>query len=222
MPRSLPPSARAVTLSAPLFSAMGARLVLLGALLLCSLAPVRAELSPERAEPRAHASFLAMSVASPDIQRARLSTAMRLAGDQGQDATTLSATFGWMEDSGSVLLMSHGPCQSSSPLARTQRVVESTVPIHSLTELPRYLMICSWRLEDGVAREPTVAYAERDDANGRVRSTRDYASLSVPWVPTAARHAQAHFSGHDYCGEIARSGTTAALPWPAASRQAAR
>lgn len=176
----------------------------------------RAELLLEPAAPQAHASFLAMSAASPQHQRARLSTALQFGAEASEPG--LTATFGWLEGSDEVLLMSHGPYPSAAPLARSEREVESAAPIRALGELPRYLMVCSWH----AGATPTVAYAERDDANGREHSTRAYASLSVPWVPTAARRAQQPFAGRDWCGEIALGGRSSAPLWQAEERQAAR
>lgn len=215
MPRSLPSSVRprAIAVSAP---AQRRPHLLLGAALLAALAgaaQVRAEALPEAAAPQAHASFLAMSAVSPEYQRARLSTALQFA--TAPEEPGASATFGWLEATGEVLLMSHGPYPSAVARARSEREVESVMPIRALGELPRYLMICSWKAADGEAQPVTLAFAERDDANGRQSNTRDYASLSVPWVPTAARRAQQVFAGHDWCGEIARSGQSSALLWQA-------
>lgn len=184
---------------------------------------VGAESVSEPMQPRAHASFLAMSVVHlPGRQRAQLSSALQL-DDRQAPVSQYGATFGWMEGSGEVLLISQGASQSNSLLARTQRVLEGGVPIRAFAELPRYLMLCSWG-EVGEAQEevpPVMAYAERDDANGRRRSTRAYDSLSVPWVPTAARRAQQVFAAHDWCAEIAHSGQSSAPLWQADGRQAA-
>lgn len=168
----------------------------------------------EPTPPLAHASFLAMSGTNlPGRQRAQLSSALRFA--ERAPASGYGATFGWMEGSGEVLLIGHGPSRPGSPLTRTQRVLEGGVPIRAFAELPRYLLVCSWEATGSEGVLPLAAYAERDDANGRQRSTRAYVSLSVPWVPTAARRAQQVFGGHDWCGEIARSGQSSAPLWQA-------
>lgn len=221
MPRPLPSSARAhaVAVDEP---ALRMSHALLGAALLALLATAgqaRAERLAEATAPLAHASFLAMSADSPEHQRARLSTALQFAA--APEASGASATFGWLEATGEVRLMSHGSYPSAAQLARSEREVESATPIRALGELPRYLMICSWTVAGGEAQAPTLAYAERDDANGRQSSTRTYASLSVPWVPTSAWPAQLAFAGHDWCGEIARSGQSSAALWPADGRPAA-
>ncbi|MCQ4345963.1 hypothetical protein NGA35_00675 [Pseudomonas stutzeri] len=185
--------------------------------LLTLLAAGGGRAEPLSAAPQAHASFLAMSAASPQHQRARLSTALEFA--TAPQASGVSATFGWLEATGEILLMSHGPYPSAAQVARSAREVESAAPIHTFGELPRYLLICSWR-EDGADEPPTLAYAERDDANAREHSTRSYASLSVPWVPTAARRAQQPFAGHDWCGELAHDGRSSAPLWQANGRPA--
>lgn len=161
--------------------------------------------------PSAHGSFLAMYAPAAGKQGSRLSTAVER--PDGRAVAGASAAFGWMEASDRVFLIVHRQEVASLLLARAQRVVETASPIQSLGELPRYLMICAWDSSEAQAGRPVVAYAERDDANMRRRTTRNYSDLSVPWVPTASRRAAAKFAGHDYCGEIARSGTSVAQLW---------
>lgn len=190
---------------------------LFAALLLLIVAGIRlvdAEPQAAAAEPLAHGSFLAMYVPNAaGRQGSRLSTVMEQA--DGRAVAGASAAFGWMEDGDQVLLIVHRQAVPSLSLARAQRVVETARPIRALSELPRYLMICTWDTAAGQAGRPTVAYAERDDANMRSRKTRRYANLNVPWVPTASKRVAARFAGHDYCGEIARTGQSAARLWRA-------
>jgi hypothetical protein len=213
---SLPTRPQVRALAAPQLGLPHALLAVVLLALLASVAPARAE----PAAVQAHASFLALSAASPQYQRARLSSALSFA--EAAQAAGASATFGWLEQSGEVRLISHGVYPSATRLARSEREVENTRPIRALGELPRYLLICSWTLVDGQVRGPTLAYAERDDANGRQSSTRNYASLSVPWRPTSLRRARQPFAGHDWCGEIARNGVSSAPLWLEGASQVVR
>lgn len=176
--------------------------------------PITMESTLEGRRRQYSASFLTMYSESPYNKRkphGNIHTNVHF--EQEVSTAGGSAVFGWMEDTGQVVLMTHAKYLPSLTLAATTREVEFNHPLESVAQAPRYLMTCIWQRDDGRIAPAMRLYAERDDANSSAKTRRDHQSVLVSWAAVPASRAEKRFSAHDYCTEVATRETTSAPVW---------
>jgi len=121
------------------------------------------------------------------------------------------AAFG-IPDGGSVVLLTFTPYVPSLSPAGASREVMTTKPPLDAPQLPRFVMVCAWPLEGEKPGQAVAGFAELDEANMTILPEKYFVGISAMWVEIPANRAPDAFSRHDYCGEIATTGKSAA-PW---------
>jgi hypothetical protein len=123
-----------------------------------------------------------------------------------------TAAFGIL-DNDQVVLMTYAKYLPALNIAYGKRDVSASQSPLTLSETPRFIMICVWTLNGEQASKPYIGYAEREDANAETRKDKFSTSLTAHWQTIPAKRAPAAFSKSDYCGEIAISGQSSAPLW---------
>jgi hypothetical protein len=126
-----------------------------------------------------------------------------------------SAAFG-VDDAGNITFIGHTEYQPAQGLSSVRRKFETPRPPMTGEQAPRYLMVCSWPVNEvhKTAGPLTVGYAERDDSATSVSKDGTLQeSLNVKWTPVPSARAKEKFSKADYCGEVAKTGKSSAPPW---------
>lgn len=165
----------------------------------------------DAAAPKASASLQGASwYATPSKQRFTILAA--LLAHQHSRMSGGSASFGAM-DSGEIVWVTHAAYLPSLNPAISRRVVKTPTPPLGVTQMPRFLMVCSWPVVDGKPGPPIAGYAERDDASMSVREGTYYVTLSAQWVAVPALRAAAKFAARDHCGEVAASQRSSVPRW---------
>jgi hypothetical protein len=126
-----------------------------------------------------------------------------------------SAAFG-VDDAGNVTWLGQTEYQPTQALATVRRRFSTPRPPLTTEQTPRYLMICSWPINDQrkIAGTISVGFAERDDT--RTTTSRDgtlQESTNMHWVGIPAARAKGKFSKKDYCGEVAKGAASSAPHW---------
>lgn len=126
-----------------------------------------------------------------------------------------SAAFG-VDDAGNVTFIGHTEYQPTQGLSSVRRQFETPKPPMTGEQAPRYLMVCSWPVNEvhKAAGPLTVGYAERDDSATSVSKDGTLQeSINVKWTPVPSVRAKEKFSKADYCGEVAKTGKSSAPLW---------
>ena len=126
-----------------------------------------------------------------------------------------SAAFG-VDDAGNVTFIGRTEYQPTQGLSTVRRHFETPKPPMTGEQAPRYLMVCSWPLDDArKASGPiTVGFGERDDAGTSVSKDGTLQeSVNIRWTPVPSARAKDKFAKADYCGEVAKTGKSSAPPW---------
>jgi hypothetical protein len=126
-----------------------------------------------------------------------------------------SAAFG-VDDAGNVTWLGQTEYQPTQTLATVRRGFFTPKPPLTNEQAPRYLMVCSWPLNDQrkIAGPISVGFAERDDS--RTTSAKDgtlQESTNMHWVGVPAARAKGKFLKRDYCGEVANGTVSSAPHW---------
>lgn len=126
-----------------------------------------------------------------------------------------SAAFG-VDDSGRVMLIGNTEYQPTQALSTVRRLFETPKPPMTKEQAPRFLMVCSWAINDQrqISGPLTVGYAERDDSS--VLISRDgtlQESFNLHWIHIPSARAKEKFAKINYCGEFARTKKVAAPLW---------
>lgn len=120
------------------------------------------------------------------------------------------------DDAGNVTWMGQTDYVPNQTLASAKRKFATPTPPLKGEEIPRYLMVCSWALDDArkLSGPILVGYAERDDVRTSVsKDPKVSESITVHWAPIPSARAKAKFAKADYCGEVARTKTVLAPHW---------
>ncbi|MEJ8846953.1 hypothetical protein [Variovorax rhizosphaerae] len=126
-----------------------------------------------------------------------------------------SAAFA-VDDDGKVTAVGQTAYQPTQGLSTVRREFDTPKPPMTGEQGPRYLMVCSWPLDDQrhAAGPVSIGFAERDDTRTKVSKDGTLQeSLTMHWVGIPAPRAQAKFAAKDYCGEVARTGKSSAPMW---------
>lgn len=135
------------------------------------------------------------------------------AGASGDAPAGGMAVFGWFESGQVQLLHAVEYLPSMTQMSARRNVKPAKFPLDPKAT-PLYAMVCAWSLDD--QRMPgtiTVAYAERDDANSRVKKSSVGTLLTAHWVPIPASRAAKRFEAMDYCAEVAKTKKSSAALW---------
>lgn len=126
-----------------------------------------------------------------------------------------SAAFG-ADDAGNVTYIGNTEYQPTQGLSSVRRKFETPKPPMTGEQAPRYLMVCSWPVNDAHKADGpiTAGYAERDDSATSVSKDGTLQeSLNVRWTPVPSARAKGRFSKTDYCGEVSKTGKSSAPLW---------
>lgn len=126
-----------------------------------------------------------------------------------------SAAFG-VDDAGNVTWLGQTAYQPTQALATVRRSFFDSKPPLTNEQAPRYLMVCSWPLNDQrkIAGPISVGFAERDDS--RTTSHKDgtlQQSTEMHWLGVVASRVKDKFGKRDYCGEVAKAMVSSVPHW---------
>lgn len=126
-----------------------------------------------------------------------------------------SAAFG-VDDAGQVMFIGNTEYEPTQVRTTVRRLFGTPRPPMTTEQAPRYLMVCSWPLDDErkIAGPLSVAYAERDDASARISKDGNLQeSFSLHWVPIPAARASEKFAKADYCEDFAKTKKVSVPTW---------
>ncbi len=126
-----------------------------------------------------------------------------------------AAAFG-VDDAGTVTWLGQTEYQPTQALATVRRRFSTPRPPLTNEQAPRYVMVCSWPLDDQrkISGPISAGYAVRDDS--RTTSSKDgtlQESITLHWVGIPAARVQAKFAKGDYCADVAHGKTSSAPHW---------
>jgi len=126
-----------------------------------------------------------------------------------------AAAFG-VDDAGNVTFIGRTEYQPTQSLSTVRRKFETPKPPMTGEQAPRYLMVCSWPVDDAHKANGavTTGFGERDDSATSISKDGTLQeSLNVKWTSVPSARAKGKFSKTDYCGEVARTGKSSAPLW---------
>ena len=182
--------------------------------LVASMTPAEAQATPPR-DPPVTAWVMGTTVYRGNHKGQRYSMHASVIAPGNPQNPGASAAFG-VDDAGNVMYIGNTNYQPTQGLSSVRREFETAKPPMTGEQAPRYLMVCSWPVNDAHKADGplTVGYAERDDSATSVSKDGTLQeSINIKWAPVPSARAKEKFSKTDYCDEVAKTGKSSAPLW---------